>query len=72
MKPIHIIAGIGAAAIVALVACIMYLSSAPLTGQSIRRGLSPELLGARKLPPPAAPTAPVAPKPPPAAAPAKP
>jgi len=72
MKPIHIIAAMGATAIVALVAWIMYLNTASLTGQSIRRGLSPELLGAHTPPAAAAPATPVVKKPPPSPAPVEP
>lgn len=50
MKPIHIIAGLGATAIIGLVAWMMYLNSAPLSGQAARRGLQPEMLKTVKAP----------------------
>ena len=60
MKPIHIIAGLGATAIIGIVAWMMYLNSAPLSGQNIRRGLNPELLQSAKPPVKSAPKAPAA------------
>ena len=60
MKPIHIVAGLGATAIIGIIAWMMYLNSAPLAGQSIRRGLSPELLQSTTPPAKSAPKAPAA------------
>jgi len=58
MKPIHIIAGLGATAIIGLLAVMMYLNSAPLERQTGQRGLSPELTKSVQQPAKPAPKAP--------------
>ncbi len=59
MKPIHVIAGLGATAIVALAGWYMYMSSTPTYERTYERGLPPAVAGSKA---PAAEAAPAEPE----------